>query len=343
MKRIIVALSIWAVLFSCSNKKESIPEKPLGWEVFQTPVKSSLRGLSPITKDIAWASGSNGVWLRSLDGGNTWDHGVIAGLDSVDFRSIHAFDAENAVAVSAGQPSVIYRTSDGGKSWVLKHQENEKAFLNGISFANQERGYVIGDPVDGKWMILKTTNKGESWYAMLNPPDAAEGEAGFAASASSIFASEDLLVLGSGGSEANLYISTNAGDRWEKYKSPLVQGKSTQGIFALTQMSGSEIVVVGGDYSLESDPAGSFGIFLPNPKEWAKQLDFPEGYRSGISFYPKLGWLVGVGPSGSDFSKDGGLTWENFSSEGFHSVKVGHAEASVWASGSDGKIAKLKY
>jgi photosystem II stability/assembly factor-like uncharacterized protein len=343
MKHLLVALSISAVLFSCFNKKESIPEKPLGWEIFQTPIKSSLRGLSPVTQDIVWACGSNGVWLRSLDGGKTWDHGVIAGMDSVDFRSIYGFDAENAIVVSAGQPAVIYLTSDGGKSWALKHQESEKAFLNGISFANQENGYIIGDPVDGKWMILKTTNKGESWYAMLNPPDAVLGEAGFAASSSSIFADEDLLVLGSGGSEANLYISTNAGDRWEKYKSPLVQGKSTRGIFAITQMGGSEIVVVGGDYSLESDPTGSFGIFLLNLKDWAKQLGLPKGYRSGISFYSKFGWLVGVGPSGTDFSKDGGLIWENFSLEGFHSVKAGHTEASIWAFGSNGKIAKLKY
>ena len=77
-------------------------------------MKASLRGLSVVTAEIAWASGSSGTWLRTIDGGETWENGVIAGLDTVDFRSLHAFDALTAIAVSAGQPAVIYKTIDGG-------------------------------------------------------------------------------------------------------------------------------------------------------------------------------------------------------------------------------------
>ena len=57
----------------------------LQWKEIETPVKASLRGLSPVSALICWASGSGGTWLKTLDGGSTWEHGVIAGLDSLDF------------------------------------------------------------------------------------------------------------------------------------------------------------------------------------------------------------------------------------------------------------------
>ena len=133
------------------------------WQEIQTPVKASLRGLSPVSDQVVWASGSGGTWLRTLDGGKTWDHGVIAGLDTVDFRSIHAFDGNTAVAASAGQPAVIYRTEDGGRSWVKVHQEGIAAFFDAIAFIDSRKGYVLGDPIDGNWMILETLDGGKSW------------------------------------------------------------------------------------------------------------------------------------------------------------------------------------
>ena len=109
----------------------------LQWTEINTPVKASLRGLSPISGQVCWASGSGGTWLKTTDGGATWEHGVIAGLDTVDFRSIQAFDAEAAVVASAGQPAVIYLTRDGGDSWGKVHHEAAvEAFFDQVQFAD---------------------------------------------------------------------------------------------------------------------------------------------------------------------------------------------------------------
>lgn len=340
--QILIALSFGMALFSCKQEPVT-PERPNGWEIMKTPVEASLRGLSALTPEIAWASGSEGTWLRTIDAGKTWDHGVIAGLDTVDFRSIHGFDALTAIAVSAGQPAVIYKTIDGGQTWILKHQESEKAFLDGISFADEKRGYVFGDPVDGKWMILQTFNQGESWYPVTNLPDAAEGEAGFAASASSFLADATNLWLGSGGKEANLYRSTNQGETWEKFSSPLIQGEASQGIFSIATIGAGEIYCVGGDYTLLDSTRGTAGLFLSEGKAWETIQQLPLGYRSGVIYFPRFQWLLAVGPGGSDYSTDGGINWGNFSKEGFHSIRLGHAVESVWASGSNGKIAQLKF
>ncbi|MEB2783324.1 WD40/YVTN/BNR-like repeat-containing protein [Algoriphagus persicinus] len=344
IKRSLLALSFLVALFSCQKSEDSnVSESPTGWDVLETPVESSLRGLSPLTDEIAWASGSQGTWLRTIDGGKTWDHGVIAGLDTVDFRSIHAFNALTAVAVSAGQPAVIYKTLDGGESWELRHQENESAFLDGISFSSESRGFVIGDPSQGKWTILQTANQGDTWYPVDSLPSATEGEAAFAASASSLLAEGNHLWIGTGGKESNLHFSKDLGVSWEKYNTPFIQGESSQGIFAITTMGSGEIVAVGGDYLNEAMQDGNAAIFVPGKKEWIKPQLAPGGYRSGVVYYPRLTWLIAVGPSGSDYSKDAGVTWHPISEDGFHAVKLGHADGSVWASGAKGKIAKLRY
>ncbi|REG77563.1 WD40/YVTN/BNR-like repeat-containing protein [Algoriphagus antarcticus] len=343
IKRKLLALSLLVALFSCKKSEENLADKPSGWNILVTPIESSLRGLSPLTSEIAWASGSNGVWLRTIDGGKTWDHGVVAGLDTVDFRSIHAFDAMTAIVVSAGQPAVIYKTVDGGNSWELKHQENEFAFLDGISFASASRGFVLGDPFEGKWTILQTANQGNTWYPLDSLPEAADGEAAFAASATSLLAEGNQLWLGTGGMESNLHFSNDMGESWEKYSTPFVQGESSQGIFSIASMGGGEIVGVGGDYLNEEMQEGIAGIFVLSNKEWVKPQQGPGGYRSGVVYFSKLKWLIAVGPAGSDYSTDGGIIWQPISADGFHAVKIGHADGSVWASGAKGKIAKLNY
>lgn len=341
MKRVILFLWTIVLFAACGPKATQIPENPQGWEMKDTPTEASLRALSPISEDIVWASGSGGVWMRTVDSGKSWDHGLIAGLDNVDFRSIQGINAEIAIAASAGQPAVIYKTIDGGENWKLVHQEGEMAFFDGISFVDLERGYVFGDPVDGQWMILETLNGGDSWFPLLDAPMAAEGEAGFAASASSFLAYDNYLWLGTGGTESNLWESEDQGKTWKKNDSPLIHGESSQGIFSITLGSKGEVVAVGGDYLAPEETRGNAAIFVIDDKSWAKLDAAPLGFRSGVTYFSKYHWLLTVGTSGSDFSTDGGKSWRSFSEEGFHAIKVSETEGSVWASGAKGKVARL--
>lgn len=311
----------------------------LKWNEFNTPVKASLRGLSPVSAQICWASGSGGTWLKTTDGGNSWESGVIAGLDTVDFRSIHAFDENTAVAASAGQPAVIFRTEDGGKSWEKVHQEeNQTAFFDGIAFLDQNRGFIIGDPVDGFWMILETADGGKSWKSLENLPTAEPGEAAFAASATSLIATKTGLVFATGGSVSNLYFYDFADQTWDKVKTPMLQGESSQGIFAIT-WTDTGILCVGGDYT-KLDQREKNAISFGN-HSFEVPVTLPLGFRSGLAYLQKNKLSVAVGPSGSDFSMDNGRSWKNFSSTGYHAVKVSDDLNVVWASGSGGRIGLL--
>jgi hypothetical protein len=104
-----------------------------------------------------------------------------------------------------------------------------------------------------------------------------------------------------------------------------------------------ELFCVGGDYLEEGLAQGNVGIFLTSTDEWVTVDTPPAGYRSGVAYFNQEEWLITVGPSGSDFSNNSGVNWKKFSTEGFHAVKTGSTTGSVWATGANGKVAKLKF
>jgi photosystem II stability/assembly factor-like uncharacterized protein len=336
MRKLVLFLfaSLWTVCSFAQN-----PD----WKQVQSPGKASLRGLSPISDQVCWASGSGGTWLKTEDGGASWQMGTVAGLDTVDFRSIHAFDAQTAVVASAGQPAVIYRTEDGGKVWNKVHQEGGEAFFDAIHFVDAQRGYVLGDPVGGKWMILETLDGGKRWRSLANLPDPLPGEAAFAASSSSLLSDAEGLVFATGGTVSRLHRYTYASQTWAvRELTDMLQGESSQGVFAATSLPGEGgLVLVGGDYLKPEYRIGNALLVLG--ESTVATSEGPSGYRSGVAFLPAQGWVVAVGPGGSDFSADGGHSWQSFSKTGFHAVKAAPGGNSLWGSGSQGRLGKLVY
>lgn len=344
MKKYAFLFMLLIVLGSCSkSKKAVIPEKPIGWKKMETPTKASLRGLSPITEQIVWASGSGGTWLRTLDGGETWESGIIDGLDSADFRDIEGIDANTAVAMASGQPAVIYKTIDGGKTWVKKYEGPKEAFLDGMAFY-KNTGYAIGDVVNEKWMVLETKDLGETWLEMELSPDGPVGGGSFAASGSGILADEDNIWFASAGKDSKIYHSADNGFHWEKYSTPILQDEDSQGIFSMVRIDVDGIVAVGGDFTQADSSTNNSIVSIDKGKTWKLTPgNRPSGYRSGVEFFSRFGWLITVGPNGSDFSTNRGDDWERFSEDGFHAVKVDHTTTSIWASGANGVIARLIY
>jgi hypothetical protein len=69
----------------------------------------------------------------------------------------------------------------------------------------------------------------------------------------------------------------------------------------------------------------------------------PAGYRSCVARVQgtRGPTLIAVGPSGSDYSTDGGRTWTQLGSEGFHALSVARGGEVAWAVGENGRIARL--
>ncbi|RYG26334.1 MAG: oxidoreductase, partial [Chitinophagaceae bacterium] len=116
-----------------------------------------MRGLSVVSNDVAWVSGSAGHIGKTLDGGKTWEWQQPKGYEKLDFRDIEAFDEKNAIAVNAGSPAFIIRTNDGGKSWQEVYKNTDSLiFLDGMDFWDPMHGIIFGDPIKNKMQLLKT-------------------------------------------------------------------------------------------------------------------------------------------------------------------------------------------
>ncbi|MCH7402627.1 YCF48-related protein [Belliella kenyensis] len=345
IKQSYLFLFAFCIIAACRSEiRDGKIESPYGWEILDVPSNASIRGLSALTSEIIWASGTKGTWLLTTDGGRNWATGIIAGLDTVDFRDIEALSASTAIAISAGQPALVCKTTDGGATWEIKYEGPKEAFLDGMSFYSDKKGFIIGDPIDGKWMVLETQDAGESWTWLDTSPKAEDGEGSFAASGSTIIAQESYVLFCSGGSQSKTYHSENGGRKWIIKNTPIIQGQPSQGIFSLSRLNDQNVIGVGGDY-LQPDLAES-NVIIANllSEKWALPSgDLPTGYRSGVAYFPRYHWAIAVGPNGSDYSNDGGASWARFSDEGFHAVVMDKAQGTVWASGSDGKIGKLLY
>ena len=132
----------------------------------KSPTTENLRGVSALSNGVAWASGTHGTYLRTLDGGKTWRAAQVPGAETLDFRDVEAFSADVAYLLSAGpgDESRIYNTADGGKNWTLQFTNpDSKGFFDCMAFWNSDQGIALGDPVNGKFELIVTEDGGKNW------------------------------------------------------------------------------------------------------------------------------------------------------------------------------------
>lgn len=313
------------------------------WQKQNIDTKASLRGLSVVNQNVIWASGTGGTVLRTVDGGKNWLVIKVPDADKLDFRDIEAFDMDTAyiLSIGTGDASRIYKTTDGGKTWRLQFKNtNEKAFFDALAFWDRNNGMAMSDPVDGKYLLLKT-NDGETWKIADNEKmgRAKDGEAAFAASGTCLLASgKNNIFLVSGGADARVFRSDNRGLTWLVADTPMTKGTAGSGIFSIAMRDGKNGVVVGGNYEKPNDITGNLAFTSDGGKTWtlAKGLN---GYRSGVAYIDKK-TILAVGASGSDLSSDGGKNWKNLDRENYNAVAA-KGKRAVWAVGANGLVAKF--
>ncbi|WP_285008800.1 WD40/YVTN/BNR-like repeat-containing protein [Pedobacter faecalis] len=306
---------------------------------------SSIRGMSVVSDQIAWVSGSAGSVGKTLDGGKTWSWFKPAGYEQLDFRDIEAFDGKRAVIVNAGSPAFILTTRDGGKTWKEVYQNRDSAiFLDGMAFWNQREGLIFGDPINHKMQLLKTKDGGGSWSDVsgsLHFP-LAEGEAGFAASGSTIRAMKGGKVwIATGGKVSNIYVSNNYGSSWSVYPCPIWQGESSTGVFSMDFLDKKRGIVVGGNYVKDKENANNILLTYDGGKTWKKPVSPVKGYRSSVLYInPKL--VLATGTSGTDISEDGGLNWSSLSPLGFNVLGKSKNSRLILLANGKGQVYQLR-
>src|SRR5690606_37276965 len=132
--------------------------------------------------------------------------------------------------------------------------EDPQIFLDGMDFQSKT-GFVIGDPINGQFQLLKSTNKGKSWQDVTSAIHlfAEPGEAAFAASGSSLQVVQDWLYIGTGGAYSSLINRSEKENRLDIQDVPIWAGSASTGIFSIDFLNDRVGVVVGGNYSSDKD------------------------------------------------------------------------------------------
>lgn len=268
----------------------------------------NLRGVCTVSRQVAWASGTHGTYLRTIDGGRAWTPAQVPDTGALDFRAIVAFSGEEAFLMSAGpgEQSRIYHTADAGRHWELQFTNtNPKGFFDAMAFWDSKHGVVVGDPVpdeSGKlrFEILRTDD-GRNWRAIpaAQMPDAMEGEGAFAASNTSMAilpsAADNNVWFATGGKVARVFHSSDRGERWQVYETPMVHGVDSAGIFSIAFRDANHGVIAGGDYKRPKGDGPNLAFTEDGGKSWTLSPLHPQAYFSAVAYDHRVNQMAAAG------------------------------------------------
>ncbi|MBP6755088.1 MAG: T9SS type A sorting domain-containing protein [Bacteroidia bacterium] len=132
--------------------------------------------IKPTSQTNVWApvKGSN-LYVRTEDGGNTWENGAVTGATEYQFASFFALNKDTAWApmfFKTGSKGDLFYTVNGGKTWSKSDAtlfKNASSFPNFMHFFDKQNGVVIGDPVNNQHEIYITKDGGKTWVETNSP------------------------------------------------------------------------------------------------------------------------------------------------------------------------------
>ena len=343
MLHILKYLFIGSLLFVSSCK--SLPTPQVLIQEF--PVKGvSIRALQVVDSQTLYWAGSNGYYGYTKDGGKTWTQKRITYKDSIHphFRSI-AYNGKSIFLLSIESPALLYKLT-GDKAELLYTETHKKAFYDALIFSKNGLGVAMGDPTDDCLSVLISRDNGTSWrkVSCSKLPKTDTGEAAFAASNGNIKIIGNKIWLVSGGTKSRVFQSENAGKTWRVFDTPIVQGKASEGIYAMDFYDTRHGCIIGGDYTKPLHNDKNIALTQDGGRTWqlvaiGKEPD----YKSAVQYVPgsKGKELIAVGKTGISYSKDSGKTWHQISDAAFFSIRFVDKH-SAWLGGAE-KLGFLRF
>lgn len=285
------------------------------WILQNSGATAGLRGIQSIGNGIAWASGTEGTVLRTVNGGEKWERCAIPPeAEHLDFRGIQSHDANTAIVMSSGKGSLsrLYKTTDGCRTWTLLFANPDPdGFWDALLLSRLDSdGELLGDPVNGKFTLWTTSDKGVTWQRNVSHGlDSLPGEGAFAASNSALFLNESFATGFVTGGPSGARILVGEETSFQSQVLPLRAGSDSRGGFSVEAREGCCWVAVGGDYRKPDEREGTAAFTHDAGKTWHAAKIPPHGFRSAVTYDPAAKAWIAVGPNGTDISTDDGLTW----------------------------------
>jgi len=336
-----ILYSLFSMLIFIAFSQSSYAAK-LDWQHAQLPIKTELRG-SAATDNSLWVVGNKNAVFLSLDKNKSWQNISPKNETQIEynFRDIEVLNESTAIimSVGSGEESTLQITHDKGKSWqVLRINKEPKGFYDSIAFWDENNGVLIGDPVDGHFVIETTKDQGKSWQRVPvdKLPAMTEKEAAFAASGNTLIVGKmGEIWFATGGLSASVYYSKNFGQSWTKTTIAIENTTETSGGYALGLNNQQQVFVLGGNY-LKRDGHYNNSATLVNG-QWQLVNNGGHGLRTAMRCIKSI--CINTGKLSSDISVDNGKSWQVFAESGFYTLSSNND--SILAAGSDGKVAVL--
>lgn len=186
--------------------------------------------IQALSADVVWATVYDGgnltlpvnEFTRTLDGGQNWIPGSVNGASGLQSGSIFALNADTAWIMMqnpADTGGYIFRTNDGGLTWIKQDSARFHAKPEYVHFWNDTVGVSVGDPYNGQFEIFTTINGGLDWQkvAATQMPVSLAGEYTLPAS----FCVQGDSIWFGGNTYGKIFVSHDRGNHWSFIPSPL--------------------------------------------------------------------------------------------------------------------------
>ena len=345
MKIVIICCFVVVSVLSCRPGGSVADDYELVITSLDTRSESSFRAINVINDRVVWASGSSGEILLTSDGGQTWKRGTIPGCENEDFRSIHAWNAVNAIVFGVSNPGRGYMTKTAGEDWdIVYEMSSDGIFFNSVCFADNMRGIALSDPIDSLSFVIRTRDGGVTWERVTGLPVLMDGEFNFAASNSCIdYHSSGMVWIITGGSNARVFRSEDHGISWTVSETGIIHGNPASGIFSVSFLNDNDGVIVGGTFDNPAENINIAAYTDDGGVTWELSEQMPAEYRSSVVWLKdkEKDIILATGKTGCDLSLDRGRTWSHISDEGYYTARPVPGTNSGFFAGSGGRIARF--
>lgn len=302
-----------------------------------------------LNTNVGFAGGSNGLILKTTNGGTDWEAqntGFLSSAVNCDFISISIVNDNIIYASTDGMSTTgyqLYKSTDGGASWSRVVNPVYYGAFRAIHFFDVNNGIAVGSSGSSA-AIFKTTDGGVTWSTKLTDSGHLMFTSVCFPSASVGFAVGDRVETST--NPGMIYKTTDGGNTWIKNYTPAIENYSQ--VMFLNENTG---FVVGGKNALQAGQYIKVSIkkTTNGGQSWTDVVSGNGYILKSIDFMDaNNGLAVGHGDANNGEiykSSDGGNSWTkvvwNYPESGISYYKpsvISHQNNKFWTVGNNGLI-----
>ena len=271
---------------------------------------------------------------------------VLLSEKKLQFRTL-AQDKNSFYAINIESQAYFFKIDKKDLKFQTVFSDTAKtAFYDALHFVNDKLAYTFSD-ADKDHLLKLAVYKNGHWGMFKNNVELNEGEAAFAASNTNIASSKKYLWIATGGKASRIIRMDLKTDKLEVFKTPFIQGESSQGIYSIDFYDDQFGVAVGGDYTKQDANINNLATTTDGGETWQIQASGQNaGYTTCVKIKPgsKGKEMISVGDKHISYSSDFGKSWTKISDEkGFFVCEWIDGNRIVLAGNSKIAVMKLKF